>query len=488
MTHWQWVALMAWALSSCTVGPEYQRPPAAAPVRWGELPSSDGQRRPSRAVDRPMDVTEWWKTFHDPILESLVERAWQANLDLRQAEFRVSEARASRAVVAGGQWPALGGTASYTRLRVSQNGLPIPNGDFSKLGIPGLDIDQYQAGFDAAWEVDVFGGVRRKVEAADANVEATVESLRDVWVSLLGEVARNYVELRGAQREKSIAEENVKVQGENLELTRLREVAGLTTDLDVTRAQAQVETTAAQIPAFDNQIRRAIHRLGVLLGQEPGTLMGELSPPLPIPTPPPEVAVGVPADVLRRRPDIRGAERELAQVTAEVGAATADLYPKFFLAGMIGLQSLEFPTWGSWASRAWSAGPAVSVPFFQGGRLQAGVAVQNARQQQALARYQRTVLMAFEEAENALSAFASDQDRRKRLAGAVAANRRALELAREQYAQGLQDFLNVVDAQRALLLTEDALAQSDQAISVDLVALYKALGGGWELRQPETPH
>jgi NodT family efflux transporter outer membrane factor (OMF) lipoprotein len=430
-------------------------------------------------VNQP-PVANWWTTFNDPDLNSLVERAVKGNLDLKLAQARVREARALRGVVKADLYPTVNVGASYIRQRTSEN-LTVIQGD-SGSGEPiGFEGDFYQVGFDASWEIDIFGGIRRSIEAANADIAAEVENRRDTLVTLLSELARNYVELRGAQRQAEIARENLKVQQETLELTRIRFDAGLVSDLDVQRAQAQVSTTASSIPLFDTSARQSIHLLSVLLGQEPDALVAELSPEKSIPPVPPEVPVGLPSELLRRRPDIRRAERQLAAATARIGVATADLFPKFSLTGALGLGSARLSDLGDGGSTTYSIIPGVSWPILDFGRIRSNIAVQNAREEQAAVNYEQTVLTSLREVADALVSFSNEQTRRHDLEKAVEANRRAVELANDLYKQGLTDFLSVLQAQRDLFVTEDFLVLSNRNVSSNLVALYKALGGGWEI-------
>jgi NodT family efflux transporter outer membrane factor (OMF) lipoprotein len=443
------------------------------PAKWSEASDDQG-------VGRSVELSRWWTTFQDPVLDSLVDRAVRSNLDLRVAEVRIQEARAARGVRAADEWPQVDVSSSYSRSRRSDAVPP-----FNSSGLPdnlfgNRTQDLYQAGFDARWELDVFGGVRRDIEAATAEIAAVEENRRDVLITLLAEVARNYVELRGFQRQLAITNENLAVQRETLELTRVRFQAGLASDLDVARAEAQVATTQSQIPTLERSAKQAIHRLGVLLGQEPGALLSELSPEAPIPPTPPEVPVGLPSDLLRRRPDVRRAERELAAATARIGVAKADLFPRFSLTGSFGRRSDQFSDLSQGASLFWGIGPSVRWPIFTAGRILANIRVQNARQEQALALYEKAVLTSLEDVENALVAYSREQARRASLAEAVAANRRAVELANTLYFSGLEDFLAVLDAQRSLYASQDQLVQSERALVVNLIALYKALGGGWE--------
>jgi multidrug efflux system outer membrane protein len=457
-------------LAGCTVGPDYEKPSPSVPGDWIE--KGDGLDPATSRVTNQAAVTEWWKSFRDPQLTSLVERATRSNLDLKLAEARLREARGLRGVSAGALLPAANAQAAYSRNRSSEN-VPLPGA--------GRQSNFYQAGFDASWEIDVFGGIRRGIEAADAEVEAAVEGRRDVLVTLLAEVARNYIEVRGLQTQIGIARQNLDAQKKTLELTQARFQAGRAAELDVVRAQAQVSNTASQIPLLESLRIQGTHRLGVLLGREPGSLREELLATAAIPAPPPEVPVGLPSDLLRRRPDLRRAERELAAATARIGVATADLYPKFSLTGIFGLESITASDFAKGSSRAWTVGPTIQWSIFQGGRIRAKIEVENARQEQAMIVYERSLLVALQEVEDALIAYAKEQAHRAEVADAVAANVKAVDLANQRYTQGLVDFLSVLDAQRSLYGTQDALVQSERRISEHLVALYKALGGGWEL-------
>jgi NodT family efflux transporter outer membrane factor (OMF) lipoprotein len=466
----QWAALVAslW-FGGCAVGPNYQEPKLSTPAGWQEAPQP--------GVDvRPAELARWWTSFNDPLLDSLVERAVASNLDLRIAEARIREARAARALAASGLWPTLGVSAAYSRNRSSENAFSL--GGFAP---PGGKLEQnlFSTGFDAGWEIDIFGGVRRSVEAADAAIDATVESRRDVLVTLLGDVAKSYIDLRGFQRRLAVARANLKAQQDTLELTRIRFQAGLTSDLEVAQAEAQVNTTAAQIPTLESALKAAAYSLDLLLGLSPGALWNELAGEKPIPDLPSEVLVGLPSELLRRRPDIRVAERQLAAATAQVGAAMADLFPKFSLTGAFGLRSVSAADWLTGRSRFWSIGPTVSWPIFDAGRIRANIEIRNAQQEQALVQYQKTVLAAFGEVEKALVNYSREQARRQALLEAVASSRRAVEMANELYVRGLSDFLNVLDTQRSLYAAENDLAQSEAAMASNLVALYKALGGGW---------
>jgi len=343
----------------------------------------------------------------------------------------------------------------------------------------GVITDQYQAGFDAGWELDIFGGVRRAIEAADADLQAALETRRDVLVTLTAEVARNYIDLRAFQERIAISRQNLEAQKHSAALTRLRFQGGFIGALDVANADAQVATTAAQIPLLEASARQTIYSLSVLLGRDPAALIGDLSPVAVIPLAAPSIPLGVPADLLRRRPDIRRAEAEIHAATARIGVATADLFPRFTISGSVGLRAGDFSSWFDWASRIWSFGPSASWNLFEMGRTRSNIEQQQALQDQSLITYQQTVLTALQEVENALIASAKEEEHRRALSEAVSANRKAVDLATTLYTQGHTDFLNVLDAQRSLYASEDALIQSTGSVSTNLVALFKALGGGW---------
>jgi multidrug efflux system outer membrane protein len=459
--------LFAGLLAGCTVGPDYHPPKTTAPAQWVS-PQAGAE------TNSPPAETAWWKTFHDTELDSLVVRAAQSNLNIRAAVARVREARATARMVSADLAPSLDAAGSYSRQRYSANGFPpFPP------GVP-LDADVYQAGFDAAWEVDVFGGTRRALEAARADVAAAEFGRRDLLITIFAEVARNYIDARAFQRRLAVTEANIKAQVAILDLTRDRFAKGVTGELDVEEADALLAATQAQAPVLETGFRDAVYHLGLLLGQPPGALLGELANAAPIPAAPPAVPAGLPSDLLQRRPDVQQAERQLAAATARVGAAASDLYPKFSLTGDVGLQSISAGDWFTAGSRFWTAGPTVQWRIFDAGRIRANIRVQNARVDQALAAYEQSMLAAFTDVETALTSYAKEQTRRQSLAHAAQANEKAVALAGDLYRHGLADFLRVLESQRSLYESQDALAESERTVSSDLIALYKALGGGWE--------
>ncbi len=457
-------------LAGCTVGPDYQRPESAMPEDWGESTGAG-------VMSSPQQIVQWWTLFQDKTLNSMIEQAVSSNKDLKIAGARIREARAHLRMTGAEIFPWLETSGSYTRLRQSENA--SANGSETGANFPG-DQNLFQIGFDAGWEIDIFGGVRRTVEAAEAEIDAAKEGRRDVLITLLAEVATNYMELRAGQRRIAISLENIKLQKETLELTRGRFEAGLAGSLEVAQAEALLKATESRLPAIENSVIRAIHRIGVLIGQQPDALSNELLIEGPIPPVPPQVPIGLPSDLLRRRPDVRRAERLLAAQTARIGVATADLFPKFSLTGIAGLKSLESSDLVSGDSRFYSIGPTVNWPVFEGGRIRANIEVQDALGEQALLTYENAVLTSLEDVKNAIVAYSKEQTTCQSLGQAVEASRRADEIARELYSKGLVDFLNVLLSQGALRQAEDQYVRSEQRVSTSLVALFKALGGGWE--------
>lgn len=447
--------------AGCMVGPDYHPPQYPVPQAWN-----------STTATQPAVLTNWWTTFNDATLNALIARAIATNLDLKIAESRVRQARAERGIAAAGFWPSLDASGQYRRQ--------------SSSGATGVSGDMYQAGLDASWEIDLFGGVRRGIEAADADVLATLENRRATLVSLTAEVALNYLNLRGYQQQLAIARENIVAQERSAALTRQRFPA-FASKLEVANAEALVATTRAALPGLESAARQTLFALSILLAREPASLTGELETAAPLPVTPPEVPAGLPSALLRRRPDIRAAEAALRGATARIGVATADLFPKFALTGNIGTSSTTPSGLVNWNNRVYSAGPTVSWNIFAAGRIAANIEAQNEAERQALLTYQKTVLTALGDVEGALVAYVKEQQHREALAAAVAANKEAVQLATRLYTEGQTDFLNVVSAQRSLYSVQDALVQSERSIATDLIALYKALGGGWENEPPIPP-
>ena len=450
--------------SGCmTVGPDYVKVEPETENNWN-MPLDGGLNDDS---PNPEIMAAWWKTLNDPELSSIEMRAVKGNLDLKKARSRIREARALRGMSNANFFPLLDGGASAGKYHTSKN-----NGG-------GNENSLYKTGFDAGWELDFFGGIRRLVESADANIEAAQNGLYHTLVTLQAEVAMNYVEVRTFQRRLTIAETNIKTQQEILKLNRSRRKAGLTSELAVEESLYTLEHTRSLIPALQTGLEAAKNRLAILLGETPGSVHKELKIRRLIPAPPVTMAVGLPAETLRRRPDIRQAERNLAAMTARVGVATAELYPKFRLFGTIGLESISTGDFLTAASRTWSLGPDISWNIFHGGALRQKIKIQSARQEQALIQYEKTVLKALEEVENILTAHIKEQHRQKSLKAATNAATRAYELSMDLYKAGLVDFNNVLTNQTVMQSFQDKLALSTGAITLNFISLYKSLGGGW---------
>jgi outer membrane protein, multidrug efflux system len=457
-------------LSACAaVGPDYVPPSMSVSKSW-HTPLKGGLT--AEDMD-PQILASWWGTLNDPDLSSLMDRAVASNLDLKKARARIREARARRGIAKADLFPTLDASGSATWSRSSED-----------TGT-GKTSDLYAAKLDAGWELDIFGGLRRSVEAAEGDLEATQENLRDVLVSLLAEVALNYIDVRTYQVALTVTVANLQSQSETYQLTQWRYEAGLGDELAVEQARYNLENTRSLIPPIRTSLEEAMNRIAVLLGERPGAVHDELKNRKPLPVTPLKVAVGVPANTLRRRPDVRQAERELAAQTARIGVATADLYPKFTLSGSIGLEALSFRKLSSFSTWTLWGGPGITWAIFDAGAIRQNIEVQSALQEQYLIAYEATVLSALEEVENALVAYAEQQQRRQSLTEATQAAQKAVELAQQKYEAGLTDFNNVLEAQRSLLSFQEQLAKSEGTVTSNLVRLYKALGGGWESMAPE---
>lgn len=458
------ISFLLWGVTGCTtVGPDYTPPDVSSPKSWysplsGDL-SSDGEG--------PGALAEWWQNFDDPLLSQLIERALKNNFDIKMATAKLREARAERRITRAERFPTVEASGGYTKSRSND-----ASGN-------GTTRDSYSLDFDAGWEIDIFGGIRRSIEAADAEYDSITENYRDVMVSMIAEIALNYIELRIYQKQMILAENNIRIQSETLELTHHRFESGLTTALDVERATYNLEDSRSQLPVIRTNLDAAKHRIAVLLGQNPGTLHDELADFKPIPTAAETIAIGAPVDILRRRPDIRKAERELAAQSARIGVATAELYPKFTLMGTIGLESISSADLLSADSLVSSYGPRFSWKIFNAGAVRRNIEVQNALQEQALINYEFVITAAFEEIENTLVAYAEEQHRQQSLIKAEKAAQQAVVLALQEYNSGLSDFQSVLDTQRVLFSYQGQLAESQGNLTIDLIRLYKALGGGW---------
>jgi NodT family efflux transporter outer membrane factor (OMF) lipoprotein len=458
------IFLLWQGLAGCAkVGPDYQPPDTLSPAAW-QAEISNGLH--VGEADQQI-LAQWWTVFQDPLLTSFIDQAVGGNLDLEQARARLLAARAKRDISAAGLLPSLSAGGSTTRSHSS-----------SSRG-SGTESTSYSSGFDAGWEIDLFGGRQRSVEAAEAQFDAGKEDLRAVQISLLAEVALNYIEVRAYQTRLQIAGTNLGAQEETLALTEARFHSGLVSELALQQAKHLAASTRAQIPGLQTGLAKAANTLAVLLGQPPGSLTEQLRVPVELPVLPVAVAIGIPAETLRRRPDIGKAERQLAAQTAQIGVATAELYPSLKLNGSIGLDALSSGKLFSEGSGRYSFGPSFSWVLFDGGATKANIHLQSALQQEALAAYRNTVLAALEEVEGALVAYAQEQNRYQALQEAAEAAGLAVTLVGQQYQGGLVNFTEVLDARRSLLSFQDQLATSRATMVGNLIRLYKALGGGW---------
>ena len=521
------------ALTGCAVGPDYHKPQAQAPAHFGE---AGGPGIQTEGLVNADQLARWWAVFGDPELESLMERAIRNNRDLKTAISRVRQARAEREVAAAGLLPEVGATAGYNRSLGSKNvQLPLgalaggssasgasgpkpnasaapasgpqpqdessspapvsqtasippggPSSPFGEGGLPGVTTNLYQAGFDAVWEADIFGGTRRAIEAASAEAAAAQEGEYGVQVTLTGEVATTYMQLRQAQQRAEIARGNIEAQRRTWRIADDKFRQGLGSEAEAAQDLAQLRASEASTAPLVAAQRTAQHEIAFLLGEDPTALADELSATRPLPQIPADVAIGMPADLLLRRPDIRQAERNLAAATAEVGVATAQLYPSFSITGTLGVDSSDLKHLPEWSSRYYSVAPGVSWPILDWSRLRAAIRVQDELHEQALLAYENSFLMALKDVEDALALYRFEIDRHRGLVEAVDQARRARDVTAQIHEHGLTDATQTLIADGAVFQAEDALAQSDAALRVDLVALFKALGGGWVQRDRES--
>ena len=448
-------------LSACTaIGPNYQPPQQEMPGQWQ---TRDAKIAPTGGLPGGA----WWAMFDDPLLDALVAEATRANQGLRKAEARIRAARAQRIIATANG--SLGAAAAASTARRSDN-----------TSSAGGNQDLFQLGFDARWELDLFGGIQRAGESAEASLAASHEEMRDVLVSLQAEVARNYMDLRGSQKRLATTRNNITVQEKTVALVQGRFQMGLGNELDLMNAKTQLSLTKAALPTLEKSSKQAMHQLAILVGQAPANLIGRLSGEGPDLNIPKQIPINLPSDLLRQRPDIRATERRLAAATADIGVATADLFPKFSLAGLLGLQSNSLSDLISSGSRYWSIGPTVSLSLFDRGKVRAVIEVKNALRDQALAEYEGVVLNALGEVETALVTLFQEQETLRILEEAVISGDKAVSIANGLYQSGLSDFLNVLQSERALYQSQDQLAQSEQRLTQAFVALFKALGGGWQ--------
>ncbi len=466
-------------LAGCTVGPNYQRPDVAVPEAYAPGP------RPSPS---DAELASWWSGFGDPELDALVRRALAQNLDLATAEARIREARAREVVAGAAALPQVSAQGSVSRQRISENAIPVPPGSGGQqqggaFGLPGSEFTTWRAGFDASWEIDLFGKTRRSVEAAKARTEAAVWNRRDLQVTAAAEVANDYLTLRTLQARIANARADLASEQRSQQLVAARVRGGLVSGQDLAQQTSQTSAAAAAIPALQAQAEAQTHAIAVLTGQAPEALDAELVQPKALPSPP-TVPPGVPSELLRRRPDIRAAERQLAASTADIGVAVADLYPRFSLTAAPALVSTALASLLTWGSRSYSIGAAVDWPIFAGGRTRGQIAVANARQAEALVAYRKAVLGALQDVEDALSRVAGDRSKLDNLRKAVSAAKRGEDIAGTRYQGGLTTYSDVLLARGRRLSLEEQMIDAQGALARDTASLYKALGGGWpELAQ-----
>jgi NodT family efflux transporter outer membrane factor (OMF) lipoprotein len=470
-----WFASLGCALAlGCAVGPDYEAPEPELPDAWHlEL---------TRGLESgDADLRTWWTALDDPVLNGLIGRAGQGNLNLRVSLARVMEARAARGVARGEWFPSADASGSYLERQATDDlaALVSPDG--------GRNFETYDLGVDASWEIDVFGRIRRSTESAQADLMASVEDYRDVLVVLYADVASNYVELRALQERLHYAVSNAEAQRETMQLTIDRNRAGLAADLDVRQAELNLATTESFIPSLKRAIGQTIHLLGVLLGEAPAALYAELQEPTPIPALPERITVGLPANLLRQRPDVRSAERQLAAQTARVGVATADLYPRFSLVGTFALSAVNAAEFFTKGSTTYGVGPTMQWNLFNGGRIRNLIRAEDARTEQALARYEQVVLVALQDVEDAILSYEQEEERRAALERSVIAAQESVDLVKTLYRTGLTNFQNVLDMERSLTQQQDQLAESEGLVVQSLIRLYRALGGGWDATAASAP-
>ncbi len=467
-------------LSGCTVGPDYQAPKPKLPNAWLE----------AKTAANPSELTRWWQGFNDARLNKWVTQALQGNLDLKAAQMRLKAARAQRELSHAQSWPSINASTAYQRQRISPNALlgalgsiqdgQSSSGDLlSSLGSIGTPFDLFQAGFDSSWELDLFGGIKRQQQVADANADAIVENQHAIQVTLTAEVVTTYLQLTALQARLNIVNERLQNQQELYRFSKASFEQGLATALDVQQTQAELDAIASTLPTLNSEIKNTRYALTLLLGLTPGSLDQELTTiPGTVPTPP-MIQPGLPSELLRRRPDIRQAERSLAAASASIGAAVAELFPKLSLTGVAGFQSQDLSNFTNLSSGFYGFGPRLSLPIFQAGRLLANIDTQNARYEEALVTYNKTVLTALTEVENSLASLQGKHSQQLLLAQTEHSTRQAAETAKAYYQEGETDWQNVLRSRSAWYDTREQRLQSQLAWTTQHVALVKALGGGW---------
>ena len=474
-------ALAALLLAGCTtVGPDYRQPDVAVPAQYAREHNANGLS--------DSELANWWHQFGDPQLDSLVARAIALNLDVQSAATRIREARARETLAGARNLPTIDAQASATRQRISENAIPTPPGagapgSGGAFGLPGSEFGTFRLGFDASWEIDLFGGTRRGIEAAGAHTGAAIWNRRDLQATAAAEVANAYFTLRTLQESIANTEADLARLQREEQLRRARFKGGLTSGIEVEQQKSDTANAAAQLQTLRADADSQIHAIGLLAGTTPEALIAELSPAKAIPAAP-AIPAGLPSDLLRRRPDIRASERDVAAATADIGIATADLYPRISLTAAPALVSTALASLLDWGSRSYSLGASLLWPIFDGGKARANIAVANARQEQALMAYRKTVLTALKDVEDALSRTQADRQRLADLARSHEAISRAEQLSRTRYRGGLVTLSDVLANEGRRLSVEKQMIETRGALARDSVALFKALGGGWPEQQP----
>jgi multidrug efflux system outer membrane protein len=501
--------LLLTTVTACTVGPNFTPPSPGTKSTFNDAALHPAPTITETANPDPL----WWNDFHDPTLTALMQQAIAGNISFQESLLRVLVSHESVVTAASAGLPTLSGNASYMREQLGLKGLlqshnidsaidelespnspinqttPGLGGDISNAVNSGLNsatapVNFYSWGFSSSWELDLFGRVRRSVEQANATEEAQAEAANDALVMLESQVAQGYFQLRSAQQLAAQQQQDVQTDQLNLQLTQSRSAQGLTTDLDVQQAQTQLDTDAAQQPGYEKQIDQSMNQLAILTGQQPGALDAMLTTPAPLPPNPEVIGIGIPSDLARRRPDIREAEDQLHAATANVGVAVASFYPDITLTGSIGLRNTDKSYLTNWSSLFYSAGPAISLPIFEGGALTANLRTARVQEATAALDYRNTVLTALGEVENALIAYRTDQNTAARIADTVQSAALSLHLSLSRYQYGLDNYLPVLVANRTLVSARQQLDQANLAIANDIVTLYTALGGGWQTNIP----
>lgn len=478
------LALLGTGLAGCAVGPNYEAPQTQAPASWQAAHSGDTQLHPSEGSTRL--GADWWTLFNDPVLNNLQRRADKASPDLNSAVLRFAQSRMQRQMVAAQRGVDVNASGGVTRQRMSENGA---NALMIQRIAPGASSDEiskvlaqpftlYQAGFDASWEPDLWGRIRRSVEAADASVAAQQAMLEETRLGVSAELARAYFELRGVQQQIAVANQDIVATEESLQLIQVRADGGLVDDFDVERQRGQLADLRSSLPQLHASESAAINQIGVLIGAEPGSLRDDLKPVAQAAPQTPDLSLGLPSEVARRRPDIRAAEAQLHAATANIGVAVADLYPSIRLGASFGYESADDGKFSDWGSRTWNVGPSLSLPIFDNGRRRSQINLRKLEEQEAAVSYQQTVLKAWQEVDDALSHYGAERQRNQRLQEKLHSSDVAYGMAKARYAGGMTDFLVELDAQRAYLQSRRDVVDSDTQLRLTLIALCKALGGG----------